>query len=82
MDPFKVSPAGASTKMVAQYAQNIKSGKFRKFDYGRRDNLEVYGQEEPPEYKVEMVSVPIATYRGLSDFATPEEVRIYNCHFK
>ena len=78
----KVSPAGASTKMVAQYAQNIKSRKFRKFDYGLRENLEVYGQEEPPEYKVEMVTVPIATYRGLSDFATPEEVRIYNCHFK
>ena len=66
--------------MVAQYAQNMKSGKFRKFDYGRRENLEVYGQEEPPKYKVELVTVPITTYRGLSDFATPEEVVIYKCH--
>ena len=78
--PLKVSPAGASTKMVAQYAQNMKSGKFRKFDYGRRENLEVYGQEEPPKYKVELVTVPITTYRGLSDFATPEEVVIYKYH--
>ena len=73
----KVWPAGASTKMAAQYAQSMRSGKFSKFDYGLRENLEVYGQEEPPEYNLEMVTVPVATYWGLNDFYAPEEVIIY-----
>ena len=69
-------PAGASTKMIAHYAKNVRSGKFSKFDYGPSENLEVYGQDEPPEYMLERVTVPVATYRGLNDFYTPEEVRI------
>ena len=73
----KIWPAGASTKMIAHYAKNARSGKFSKFDYGISENLEVYGQEEPPEYNLEMVTVPVATYRGLNDFYTPEDVRIY-----
>ena len=77
----KVWPAGASTKMAAQYAQSMRSGKFSKFDYGLRENLEVYGQEEPPEYNLEMVTVPVATYWGLNDFYAPEEVKIYIWYF-
>ena len=73
----KIWPAGASTKMVAHYGKNVRSGKFSKFDFGPAENLEVYGQEEPPEYKLEKVTVPVATYRGLNDMATPEEVSIY-----
>ena len=38
---IKTSPAGASTKMVAQYAQNVRSGEFQKFDFGRRRNMKV-----------------------------------------
>ena len=35
------TPAGASTKMVAQYFQNAKAGKFQKFDFGTRRNIKV-----------------------------------------
>ena len=38
---IKSTPAGASTKMVAQYFQNAKVGKFQKFDFGRRRNMKV-----------------------------------------
>ena len=40
----KIWPAGASTKMVAHYGKNVRSGKFSKFDFGPAENLEVYGQ--------------------------------------
>ena len=38
---IKYTPAGASTKMVAQYAQNARAAKFQKFDFGRRRNMKV-----------------------------------------
>ena len=38
---LKHTPAGASTMMFVQYFQNAKSGKFQKFDYGRRHNIKV-----------------------------------------
>ena len=71
----KVLPAGTSTKTVAHYAKNIRSGKFSKFDFGPRENLAVYGREEPPEYKLEKVTVPVTTYWGQDDGFTAEEVR-------
>ena len=39
---IKHTPAGASTKMVAQYFQNAKAGKFQKFDFGRMHNMKVH----------------------------------------
>ena len=36
--------------------------------------MQVYGQREPPEYKVENVKVPVATYRGENDYLTSKEV--------
>ena len=38
---IKGTPAGASTKMVAQYAQNARAGKFQKFDFGGSRNMKV-----------------------------------------
>ena len=38
---IKYTPAGASTKMVVQYAQNARAAKFQKFDFGRRRNMKV-----------------------------------------
>jgi hypothetical protein len=50
------------------------SGKFQKFDYGRRKNLEVYGQEEPPEYDLGKVKVPAYLLYGKNDIYTTERV--------
>ncbi len=62
------TPAGASTKMVVQYGQQVRSGRFAKYDYGRDTNMQVYGQLDPPEYHVENVKVPVATYWGKNDW--------------
>ena len=34
----------------------------------------MYGQSDPPEYKVSNVKVPVATYRGENDYLTAKEV--------
>lgn len=33
-------------------AQAIRNGQFCKYDYGAKKNMEFYGQEEPPLYKL------------------------------
>ena len=38
--------------------------------------IQVYGQSKPPEYKVENVKVPVATYWGENDYLCAKEVGI------
>ncbi|XP_049763868.1 lipase member M-like isoform X2 [Schistocerca cancellata] len=61
------SLCGTSTTALAQYAQNIKTGKFQAYDWGREENLRRYGREAPPEYRLQNVSTPIAVFVGKSD---------------
>ena len=42
--------------------------------------MQVYGQRDPPEYIVESVKVPVATYRGKNDYLTSEEVGTRGCN--
>ncbi len=70
-------PAGTSTKTFAHLMQQLKSRKFAMYDYGSPSkNSRVYGQFEPPEYNVSMVSVPVATYWGRNDWFSNEKVRL------
>ena len=39
--------------------------------------MQIYGQSDPPEYKVENVKVPVATYWGENDYLASKEVGIY-----
>lgn len=53
-------PAGASTKTVLHYAQEIKNdGKFQKWDYGATGNQIAYGQTTPPEYNLMNIKRPL-----------------------
>ncbi|KAK9298988.1 hypothetical protein QLX08_007897 [Tetragonisca angustula] len=63
-------PAGASIRQFAHYGQSVISGKFRKFDYGAAGNMKNYGQEQPPDYNLGNVSVPVALYYGTNDVVT------------
>ena len=38
--------------------------------------MQIYGQSDPPEYKVENVKVPVATYWGANDYLASKEVGI------
>ena len=42
--------------------------------------MQVYGYSDPPEYKVENVKVPVATYRGKNDYLTSDEVGARGCN--
>ncbi len=71
-------PSGTSTKTVTHFIQQMRSGKFAKYDYGTSArNQKIYVQCHPPEYDLSKVDVPIATYWGQNDWLTNEKVSIF-----
>ena len=46
-------------------AQAVRSGRFCKFDYGKTQNKEIYGSEEPPDYDLSKLRVPTALFLGM-----------------
>ncbi|KAK9887099.1 hypothetical protein WA026_020043 [Henosepilachna vigintioctopunctata] len=63
---MKYAPS-VSFKQIQHFVQAYKSAKFRQFDYGRRKNLEIYGSPEPPDYPLNTINVPVASYYSKSD---------------
>ena len=69
------TPAGTSTSVVVHYLQEINSKKFAHYDFGKDGNNEAYGQDDPPEYFIEALKVPVATYWSQNDMlAQPKDV--------
>ncbi|CAI8032085.1 Lysosomal acid lipase/cholesteryl ester hydrolase [Geodia barretti] len=72
---YSHTPAGTSVKNIVHYAKEMKSGKFRKYDYGTEGNLKAYGTREPPNYNTSELSVPTALFSGGHDWlADPDDV--------
>ncbi|XP_066583639.1 lipase 3-like [Prorops nasuta] len=73
------TPAGASTKTLVHYAQEIISGKFRPFDYGKQKNTDLYNSTEPPDYDLSKLTIPVALFYADNDWlASPIDVaRLY-----
>ncbi|KAJ3622050.1 hypothetical protein MTP99_002583 [Tenebrio molitor] len=73
-------PVTTGMNDLMQFGQFSTSGKFRKFDYGRRKNAKVYGQNEPPEYDLGKIKVPAYLLYGKNDIYTSEKAikRIYD----
>lgn len=70
------TPAGTSVKNMVHFAQLVREKRFQKYDYGRSKNIEVYGQETPPEYNVSRVTAPVGLFWSENDwFADPKDVR-------
>jgi len=64
-------PGGTSVQVMAHWSQAIRNGGFSKYDYGKKKNLEVYGEEVPPDYKLsELGDVNIAVFYGGADKLT------------
>lgn len=62
-------PAGASTKTLIHYAQEIHNkGRFQQFDYGPVGNMRQYGTMKPPEYEMKKVTLPIALLSAENDW--------------
>jgi hypothetical protein len=55
--PTRVSTCGHQLdRSVVRYrAQSIRNGTFSHFDYGAKENLEVYGQKVPPPYDLSSI---------------------------
>lgn len=50
-------PAGASTQQMVHYGQEVRSGHFRQFDYGKMENLRRYKSLYPPDYNLKNIRV-------------------------
>lgn len=64
---FASTPSGASFVQNVHYAQLIKTGKFREFDWGENSNMEKYGTPEPPDFKLEKIEAPTFIYYSNGD---------------
>ncbi|XP_063930038.1 lipase 1-like [Zophobas morio] len=64
-------PAGASTRQVVHYGQEIVSGYFRQYDFGD-DNMDVYGSSEPPSYDLSLITAPSYLFYSHNDWMAAE----------
>ncbi|XP_064488889.1 gastric triacylglycerol lipase-like [Ornithodoros turicata] len=68
-------PSGTSVKNLMHYEQLVAGKKAQKFDYGAETNMDVYGQEEPPEYNLDNVKTDVGLFWSKGDqFIPPEDV--------
>lgn len=73
------SPAGAASRQMIHFGQNIRSGLFRRFDYGPVENLDRYGQTLPPSYNLLRVTTPVHLYWGFNDWlVVPTDTNLLN----
>ncbi|XP_037086521.1 lipase 3-like isoform X2 [Pollicipes pollicipes] len=69
------TPAGASTRTVVHYAQEINAKAFVHFDWGKDENMRRYGQATPPEYSLNKVTCPVSLFWSDNDLlADPQDV--------
>jgi len=62
------TPAGASTTTILQYAQEVTSNGFHGYDW-RDDKLNFqHHGGQPPVYRVQDVTTPVAIYYGQNDW--------------
>ncbi|NXE93003.1 LIPM Lipase, partial [Menura novaehollandiae] len=65
-------PDYTSVKTLLHWGQTAKTGEFKQFDYGLR-NQEKYNQPTPPFYRIEAMTVPMALWSGGQDWVNPPE---------
>ncbi|XP_055678049.1 lipase 3-like [Lutzomyia longipalpis] len=64
---LKLSPAPASVYQIFHFAQEMNSKRFCQYDYGKKKNLQMYGDTRPPSYNLTNVKVPVTLYVGAND---------------
>ncbi|NXS48958.1 LIPM Lipase, partial [Balaeniceps rex] len=69
-------PDRTSVKNLIHWAQVVRTGEFKAFDYGSK-NPAMYHQETPPSYQVEEMPVPTVVWSGGEDWvADSRDVRL------
>ena len=51
-------PGGTSFKNMIHFMQGVRSGEFKRYDYGVRQNLATYGSAQPPMYDLGKIKHP------------------------
>jgi pimeloyl-ACP methyl ester carboxylesterase len=65
---FSHLPAGTSVINIAHWAQEVRSGRFERLDYGSPEkNREHYGQDKPPKFDLTQLNVDVAMFHGGKD---------------
>ncbi|CAH1105288.1 unnamed protein product [Psylliodes chrysocephalus] len=73
-------PAGAATKQLIHYTQEVNSAKFEQFDYGPIKNYNLYGSIFPPDYDLSKITAPIHFIYSSNDWtaAVIDVKRLYS----
>ncbi|KAG9464438.1 hypothetical protein GDO78_019928 [Eleutherodactylus coqui] len=61
-------PSGTSVQNMIHWAQAVKSGELKAFDYGWKGNILHYNQTVPPFYCVKDMKIPTALWSGGNDW--------------
>ena len=67
----------SDSSTVLHYGQEAASGEFCAFDFGHVINLVKYGQIRPPQYRLDIVFAPVATYWSQNDLLAEPIVRLF-----
>ncbi|XP_046748452.1 lipase 3-like [Diprion similis] len=70
---FGHTPAGASTRQIVHYAQEVRSGKFGYYDQDMISNLYKYGSIEAPNYNLSAITAPVHVIYGANDYMSAVE---------
>ncbi|KAJ7426896.1 Lipase member M [Willisornis vidua] len=65
-------PDYTSVKTLLHWGQTAKTGEFKQFDYGLK-NQEKYNQSSPPFYRIEDMTVPVVLWSGGQDWVSPPQ---------
>ncbi|KAF5306002.1 hypothetical protein FQR65_LT07495 [Abscondita terminalis] len=66
------TPAGASTRQIYHYTQELNSRKFEKYDYGPLKNIALYNTIRPPSYVIEKITAPVYLHYSINDFLSSD----------
>ncbi|XP_063915571.1 lipase 1-like [Zophobas morio] len=72
-------PLPISRKQTQHFLQSVKSGYFRRYDYGKKKNEEVYGFLTPPAYDLSLVTVKCHLFYSRDDLAVSEVDAVRVC---
>ncbi|VDL82199.1 unnamed protein product [Nippostrongylus brasiliensis] len=72
------NPSGTSVRNMVHFSQMVHSKKMASFDEGPQENLELYGQIEPPEYDLSKVHGDLYLFYSEYDWiASPADAEGY-----
>lgn len=61
-------PSSSSTMQFMHYGQLVESGRFRRYDYGEKRNMERYNDTKPPDYDLRRITIPVSLFYSGNDW--------------